>query len=113
MHTAYEITPDLSYASPAQNGDVSLFLEEGAVVSVKAILSPVQATSLRRSLGRLLDEGGLDPAGGYSIKELTELYKKLQAGGIFTHEDDDKLAKVITAYIRLIEFTNAKANEEA
>lgn len=108
MKTTYEFSPSLVYASAGKGELIHLFADEGQSTTVKLEFDRVQATRVRRSLGRLLDEGGNDPAGGFSIKRLTELYKTFRDGGIV---DEDELEKVITAYIRLIEYTNAKGEQ--
>lgn len=114
MKIIYELHPTLSWASPTKTGDIVLSLEEGVSTEIKATLTRQRAIAIRRALGRILDQGGEDPAGGNTIKDLTRLLNRLRhpENGEDFETFEIEVGKAIENYIHLIEYTNAKGDDD-
>jgi hypothetical protein len=109
MRITTEISADNGYQlNPGPGGrGAQLQVSEG-IHTVKVLLSHDAALSLKRSLSRLVDADVADfNDGGFSIKELVEIRKTVEFGGVVDENEwDDQVMKIINAYIRLIERVN-------
>jgi hypothetical protein len=106
MRTIIEMTLDNGYQlSPGTGGrGAQLQVSEGTTY-IRLRMRDDAALSLKRSLARLVDANVTDPnEGGLSIKELVEIRKTVEVGGVIDENEwDDQVIAIINAYIRLIE----------